>query len=103
MYGVLVLPEKPFQLFRGTQGALSPSLLISLSCSFSASVLSSSRPIGPTSFSPLLMAAILTVPIGRGFKVAWDESIKTTERHYAKWVKGRQDRLDALVSATWAK
>ena len=28
-------------------------------------------------------------------------SIKTTERHYAKWVKGRQDREDALVSTTW--
>jgi site-specific recombinase XerD len=23
--------------------------------------------------------------------------------HYAKWVKGRQDRLDSLVSATWVK
>ena len=30
------------------------------------------------------------------------ESIKTTERHYAKWVKGRQDRLDALVRGTWS-
>jgi len=29
------------------------------------------------------------------------KSIKTTERHYAKWVKGRQDRLDALVTASW--
>lgn len=32
-------------------------------------------------------------------KLLGHESIKTTERHYAKWVKGRQDRLDALVSA----
>jgi integrase/recombinase XerD len=31
------------------------------------------------------------------------ESIKTTERYYAKWVKARQDRLDALVVGTWAK
>jgi len=28
-------------------------------------------------------------------------SIKTTERSYAKWVKGRQDRLDRLVMGTW--
>jgi len=28
-------------------------------------------------------------------------SIKTTERHYAPWVKARQDRLDALVVGTW--
>lgn len=28
-------------------------------------------------------------------------SIKTTEKHYAPWVKSRQDRLDALVVATW--
>jgi hypothetical protein len=26
-----------------------------------------------------------------------------SERHYAKWVKGRQDRLDSLVSATWKR
>ena len=29
------------------------------------------------------------------------ESIKTTEKSYARWVKGRQDRLDSLVMATW--
>jgi integrase len=34
-------------------------------------------------------------------KLLGHESIKTTERHYAKWVKGRQDRLDALLSETW--
>jgi integrase/recombinase XerD len=34
-------------------------------------------------------------------KLLGHESIKTTERHYAKWVKGRQDRLDAIVSGTW--
>jgi integrase len=31
------------------------------------------------------------------------KSVTTTERHYAKWVKGRQDRLDTLVSQSWAK
>jgi site-specific recombinase XerD len=30
------------------------------------------------------------------------ESIRTTERHYAKWSKGRQERADELVMATWA-
>ncbi len=31
------------------------------------------------------------------------KSVTTTERHYAKWVKGRQDRLDSIVSQSWAK
>jgi integrase-like protein len=35
-------------------------------------------------------------------KLLGHESIKTTERHYAKWVKGRQDRPDSLVTGTWA-
>lgn len=30
-------------------------------------------------------------------------SVTTTERHYARRVKGRQDRLDTLVTGTWAK
>ena len=27
--------------------------------------------------------------------------VRTTEKHYAPWVKSRQDRLDDLVMATW--
>jgi integrase/recombinase XerD len=30
-------------------------------------------------------------------------SIKIAEKHYAQWVKTRQDRLDSLVTATWEK
>ncbi len=41
------------------------------------------------------------VPLEEVSKLLGHESIKTTERHYAKWVKGRQDRLDALVVGTW--
>jgi integrase len=41
------------------------------------------------------------VPLEEVSKLLGHESIKTTERHYAKWVKGRQDRLDSLVVATW--
>jgi len=41
------------------------------------------------------------VPLEEVSKLLGHESIKTTERHYAKWVKGRQDRLDDLVTATW--
>ena len=41
------------------------------------------------------------VPLEEVSKLLGHESIKTTERSYAKWVKGRQDRLDSLVSATW--
>ena len=39
------------------------------------------------------------VPLEEVSKLLGHESIKTTERHYAKWVNGRQDPLDALVSA----
>jgi site-specific recombinase XerD len=41
------------------------------------------------------------VPLEEVSKLLGHESIKTTEKHYAKWVKGRQDRLDALVVGTW--
>ena len=41
------------------------------------------------------------VPLEEVSKLLGHESIKTTERSYAKWVKGRQDRLDSLVIATW--
>ena len=41
------------------------------------------------------------VPLEEVSKILGHESIKTTERHYAKWVKGRQDRLDNLVTGTW--
>ena len=34
-------------------------------------------------------------------KLLGNSSVKVTERHYAPWVKARQDRLDILVEATW--
>lgn len=43
------------------------------------------------------------VPLEEVSKLLGHESIKTTEKSYAKWVKGRQDRLDNLVTGTWAK
>jgi integrase/recombinase XerD len=43
------------------------------------------------------------VPLEEVSKLLGHESIKTTERHYAKWVKSRQDRADELVMATWSK
>ena len=42
------------------------------------------------------------VPLEEVSKLLGHESIKTTEKYYAKWVKTRQDRLDTLVAATWA-
>jgi integrase len=33
---------------------------------------------------------------------ALGDTVKTTEKHYAKWVKGRQNRLDADITGTWA-
>jgi site-specific recombinase XerD len=43
------------------------------------------------------------VPLEEVSKLLGHESIKTTERSYAKWVKGRQDPLNSLVTATWKK
>ena len=41
------------------------------------------------------------VPLEEVSKALGHTSIKTTEKHYAKWVKGRQDRLDTMISNTW--
>jgi len=41
------------------------------------------------------------VPLEEVSKLLGHESIKTTERSYAKWVKARQDRLNRLVVGTW--
>jgi integrase/recombinase XerD len=41
------------------------------------------------------------VPLEEVSKLLGHESIKTTEKHYAKWVKATQDRLDTLVMNTW--
>ena len=43
------------------------------------------------------------VPMEEVSRLLGHTSISTTERHYAQWAKGRQDRLDSLVSATWKK
>jgi integrase/recombinase XerD len=43
------------------------------------------------------------VPLEEVSKLLGHESIKTTEKHYSKWVKGRQDRLDSLVIGAWEK
>jgi site-specific recombinase XerD len=42
------------------------------------------------------------IPLEEVSKLLGHESIKTTERHYAKWIQGRQDRLNSLVVGTWA-
>ena len=41
------------------------------------------------------------VPMEEVSRLLAHTSIRTTERHYAKWSKGRQDRLDDLVSGAW--
>ena len=43
------------------------------------------------------------VPLEHVSKLLGHKSVKTTEAHYAEWTKGRQDTLDAVVSATWKK
>jgi hypothetical protein len=42
------------------------------------------------------------VPLEEVSKLLGHESIKTTKKYYAKWVKARQDRLDAFAIGTWA-
>lgn len=34
-------------------------------------------------------------------KLMGHERIKTRDRHYSKWVKGRQDGPDAIVTGPW--
>lgn len=41
------------------------------------------------------------VPMEEVSRFLGHTSIRTTEKHYAKWGKGRQDRADELVLATW--
>ena len=41
------------------------------------------------------------IPLEEVAKLLGHSSSKTTEKHYAPWVKERQNRLDALVMATW--
>jgi integrase/recombinase XerD len=41
------------------------------------------------------------VPLEDVSRALGHESIKTTERYYAKWVKARQDRLDTLIVGSW--
>jgi integrase/recombinase XerD len=43
------------------------------------------------------------VPLEEVSKLFGHESVKTTEKHYSPWIQGRQDRLDDLVMASWAK
>ncbi len=43
------------------------------------------------------------IPLEEVSRLLGHSSIKTTEKHYAPWVKSRQDRLDKLVIATWKK
>ncbi len=41
------------------------------------------------------------VPLEEDSKLFGHKSIRITEKHHAKWVKARQDRLNALVVGTW--
>jgi len=43
------------------------------------------------------------VPLEEVSKMLGHTSIKTTEKHYSAWVKGRQDRLIKLVTDVWSK
>jgi integrase/recombinase XerD len=42
------------------------------------------------------------IPLEEVSRALGHDSIKTTEKYYAKWVKMRQDRLDDLIAGTWS-
>jgi integrase/recombinase XerD len=41
------------------------------------------------------------IPLEHVSKLLGHRSVTTTERHYARWCRGRQNLLDDLVSASW--
>jgi integrase/recombinase XerD len=41
------------------------------------------------------------VPLEEVSKALGHKSILITEKHYAPWVKSRQNRLDGLITGTW--
>lgn len=43
------------------------------------------------------------IPLEEVSKLLGHSSVKTTEKSYSPWVVMRQDRLDSLVAASWAK
>ena len=43
------------------------------------------------------------VPLEHVSKLLGHRSVKTTEKHYLKWTKERQDNIDRVVSATWER
>ena len=43
------------------------------------------------------------VPLEEVAKALGHKSIIITEKHYAPWVKARQNRLDGLITGTWER
>jgi integrase/recombinase XerD len=43
------------------------------------------------------------VPLHDVSKLLGHSSVVTTERHYSRWIRARQERLNDLVRATWSK
>ncbi len=43
------------------------------------------------------------VPLEHVSKLLGHRSVKTTEKHYSRWIMGRQNLLDDVVSAAWGK
>src|SRR5208283_4936746 len=42
------------------------------------------------------------IPLEEVSRLLGHASVRTTEKHYAPWVRSRQDRLDVLIAAPWA-
>ena len=42
------------------------------------------------------------IPLEEISRLLGHASVRTTEKHYAPWVKSRADRIDVLIGAPWA-
>ena len=105
-----VLNGNPVYVFWNRQGESSESwpgkyLSTQISESFLAAGVSSKGHMVSHRLRATFAVDLLSkgLPLEHVSKLLGHKSVTTTESHYAKWVKGRQDRLDALVSATWTK
>lgn len=103
---ILAATDDPVYVFpqgKGTAKSLSNAAGIRMSALFTAAGIPGvcfmkSHRLRDTFAVELLVKG---VPLEEVSKLLGHKSIRTTELHYAKWVKGRQDRLDSAVVATW--
>jgi hypothetical protein len=89
-------------------GFVAPAISRERSCSIAARAVFCGAFGQKTDFTPHCLRDTFAVsllqkgvPLEEVSKLLGHESIKTTEKSYAKWVQASQDRLDELVVGTW--